>query len=259
MTAEMVVTGLAVTSVKSTRLRSVERIELDREGARGNRRFYVIDARNRMVNAKTLGELETIVADCPVDGADVLRLTFPDGTVVEGAVELGEPVSTRFFSGEREARVLSGPWSAALSERLGRPLTLVAPAERAVDRGPRGAATLISRASLARLAERAGEPAVDARRFRMLIEIDGIGAHDEDGWVGRTTQVGEALIGWAGHVGRCLITSRHPESGDFDLPTLDVLREYRGGLATTEPLPFGIYGEVLRGGVVSVGDRVLVT
>jgi MOSC domain-containing protein YiiM len=41
-----------------------------------------------------------------------------------------------------------------------------------------------------------------------------------------------------------------------DLPTLDILRAYRGDLDTTEPLPFGVYGEVLEGGRVAVGDPV---
>ncbi len=40
------------------------------------------------------------------------------------------------------------------------------------------------------------------------------------------------------------------------LPTLDVLRSYRSGLDSTEPLPFGIYGRVLRPGTVRVGDAV---
>ncbi len=59
-----------------------------------------------------------------------------------------------------------------------------------------------------------------------------------------------------GHVGRCLITSRDPETGVVDLPTLDLLGSYRGDLDTTEPLPFGIYGEVVREGAVRVGDEV---
>ena len=91
----------------------------------------------------------------------------------------------------------------------------------------------------------------------VLIEIDGIDAHDEDRWVGQTTNVGDATIRWRGHVGRCLTTSRDPDSGDIDLPTLDMLRNYRAELESTEPLPFGIYGEVLEGGAVRVGDEVI--
>jgi uncharacterized protein YcbX len=116
--------------------------------------------------------------------------------------------------------------------------------------------TLISRASLDRLAGEAGAYAVDARRFRMLIEIDGVEAHGEDDWVGRRMRVGGALVSWDGHVGRCLVTSRDPDSGVIDLPTLDVLRGYRAAVDATESLPFGIYGSVLEGGVVRVGDKV---
>ena len=61
---------------------------------------------------------------------------------------------------------------------------------------------------------------------------------------------------FGGHVGRCLVTSRDPETGEVDLPTLDLLGAYRRDLDTTEPLPFGIYGEVLVPGVVRVGDAV---
>jgi len=42
-----------------------------------------------------------------------------------------------------------------------------------------------------------------------------------------------------------------------DAPTLDLLRSYRAGLDTTEPLAFGVYGEVLEPGRVAVGDAVI--
>jgi uncharacterized protein len=250
------VSGLALTPVKGTRLRTVDRIDLDRAGARGNRRFFVIDDRDRMLNGKQLGELQTVLADYS-DTERALKLTFPDGQVVEGEIEPGLGLSTRFFSRTAEARLVPGPWSAALSAHVGQSLRLVESADGgAVDRGARGAVSLISRASMARLAEMAGQQSVDARRFRMLIEIDGLDAHAEDSWVGRQVQIGAATVSFTGHVGRCLITSRDPDSGEIDLPTLDVLGEYRSDLHTTEPLPFGIYGEVIEPGEIRVGDRV---
>ena len=69
-------------------------------------------------------------------------------------------------------------------------------------------------------------------------------------------RIGEAAVAFGGHVGRCLITSRDPDTGEIDLPTLDMLGDYRGGVGSTEPLPFGIYGRVVEPGAVRVGDVV---
>ena len=251
----IVVSRLAVTAVKGTRLQTVDQVELTRDGARGDRRFFVVDERDRMVNGKVVGELTCVVANYD-EARRHLRLAFPDGQVVEGVADTGETISARFFSRTVDTELIVGPWADALSEYTGRPVRL-AVAESSVDRGRRGAVSLISRASIDRLAEVADAGEVDARRFRMLFEISGVPAHAEDAWVGRTARIGEAIVRFNGHVGRCLITSRDPESGEIDLPTLDILGSYRGDLETTEPLPFGVYGEVIGSGVVRIGDPVV--
>jgi uncharacterized protein YcbX len=255
MSGEITVTALAVTPVKALRLHVVDAIELVREGARDNRRFCVIDERGRMLNGKLVGELQTVIAWFDA-GAGELALRFPDRSDVRARVAHGEPLEISFFSHACAARVLDGPWAAALSDHLGRAVQLVEP-ERGVDRGREGGVSVVSRASLGRLAEEAGEASVDARRFRMLIEIDGVEAHAEDSWIGRRIRFGEAEVAFNGHVGRCLTTSRDPDSGEMTLPTLDVLRAYRRELDSTEPLPFGIYGEVVSLGAVRVGDAVV--
>lgn len=257
MSGALVVSGLMIAPVKGMRLQAVERVSLELSGVRENRRFFWIDGRDRMVNGKVLGELQSVTADY-IESARRLKLGFPDGSSVEGEVHPGAPITTRFFSRTAEARLVEGPWSEAVSAFVGRPLRLVEAAEEGgVDRGAGATASLISRASLARLAQVAGQPGeVDARRFRMLIEVDGLAAHEEDRWVGQTVRIGGARVEFCGHVGRCLVTSRDPESGSIDLPTLDLLGSYRRGLATTEPLPFGIYGRPLEPGVVAVGDPV---
>ena len=82
----------------------------------------------------------------------------------------------------------------------------------------------------------------------MLLEIDGIEAHEEDRWIGHGVRIGEATVVFHGDIGRCVVTSRHPDTGVIDVPTLVTLAGYRReGL--TEHLPFGIYGAV----VVPVG------
>ena len=252
-----VVAGLAVTPVKATRVRQVDRIELGPDGVRENRRFYLIDTGDRMINGKLIGELQQVVAHYS-DERRTLRLELPDGQVVDGEIRLGDQVTTKFFSETAQGDIVEGPWSAALSDCFGQRLRLVEVSDRAtaVDRGPLGAASLISRASLARLAHAGDGRSLDVRRFRMLIEIDGVEAHVEDRWVGHTVQIGEATIAFGGHVGRCLITSRDPDTGQIDQPTLDWLGDYRTGLDSTEPLPFGIYGSVLEPGTIRVGDEV---
>ncbi len=250
------VTRLTTTPVKGTRLHEVDALELRADGVVGNRRFFVVDERDRMLNSKVLGDLQQIVAECPADDGP-LTLRFPDGTEVSDEVHAGGALTARFFSGSRSGVVVDGPFAAALSEFAGRSLRLVeAPGSH--DRGPLGVVTLVSCASLARLASEAGEERIDPRRFRMTIEVDGLRAHEEDTWVGRTVRIGESVVRFHGHVGRCLITSRDPETGDIDLPTLDLLGAYRREVESTEPLPFGIHGAVVREGAVRVGDAVVV-
>jgi uncharacterized protein YcbX len=249
------VSGLATTAIKGTRLREVDSVTLGRNGAKGDRSFFLIDERDRLINGMLLGELQGIIAAFD-EPSGLLTLEFPDGATVQDVISVGPPMATRRGSHEfYTAREVDGPWAQALSRWAERPVRLMH-AQSAVDRGTKGAASLISRASLDRLAQEAGVESVDGRRFRMLIEIDGVAAHAEDDWVGRAIRVGETVIRFEGHVGRCKITTLNPEQGKGDFPTLDVLRRYRGDLPSTEPIPFGVYGSVLRGGTVRIGDSV---
>jgi uncharacterized protein YcbX len=251
-----VVTALATTPVKGLRVCSCKEVMLERTGASGNRRFYLIDERERMVNGKRIGVLSAVRADFDAD-AGRLTMTFPDGSEISDVVRLDGELETRFFSGTPTARLVAGPWSQALSSYTGTELRLVQadPARGGVDRGPAGSVSLISTASVERLEALTDGRAVDPRRFRMLVEVAGPRAHEEDEWVGRSASIGAARVAFRGHVGRCLVTSQCPDTGIVDLPTLELL-SYRRGLPTTEPLAFGVFGEVLEPGSVRVGDSV---
>jgi uncharacterized protein YcbX len=250
------VTALSITPVKGTRLRSVDRITIGVDGIRENRRFFLIDDADEMVNSLRLGALQTIVSDYD-DAERRLSLRFPGGRVIEDEVRLGDEVTTGFYREPFPARLVQGGWSDAISAHAGKSLRLVeAGYGGAVDRGPSGAVTIVSRASVTELAEHAEMKTVDVRRFRMLIEIDGVGAHEEDRWVGRTLRVGGAALRGAGHVGRCAITNRDPDSGEVTLQTLKVLGSYRRDVDTTEPIAFGIFGEIVQPGTIRVGDAV---
>jgi uncharacterized protein YcbX len=253
-----VVTALATTPVKGLRICARDELVLEKAGVPENRRFYLVDERGRMVNGKRIGTLSAVRAEYDLESAELI-LSFPDGSQTAGVVELGVKIETRFFSRTRLAHVVVGPWAAALSSHTGQELTLVeAPAQdgAGVDRGRAGSVSLISQASVLRLEGLAGGRSVDPRRFRMLIEVAHTEAHEEDEWVGRTLRIGAAQVVMHGHVGRCLVTSQAPDSGIVDLPTLELL-SYRRGLPTTEPLAFGIFGEVLEPGPVRLGDAVM--
>ena len=129
--------------------------------------------------------------------------------------------------------------------------------EGAVDRTPDGGTvSLVSRASLERLRDKLGvEEYVDGRRFRMLFEIDGVGAHEEDEWIGARVRVGDAELAPLGDVGRCVVTTRSPDTGQFAYDTLKALANYRRE-GVTERLPFGVYCDVVVPGRVRVGDPV---
>ena len=252
-----VVRALTTTPVKGLRVTTREELEIGPDGVADDRRFFLVDERGRLVNGKRLGAL-TAVTPTYDHAQRALALAFPDGSVVAGTVELGERLDVRFFSRPAHARAVRGPWSEALSAHAGEALRLVERDDRlGVDRGRDGAVSLVSRASLAALARAAGVDGVDARRFRMLVEVDGVAEHAEDAWIGGRVRIGSVLVRVNGNVGRCIITSRHPETGEVDLPTLDILRDYRAGARTSEPLPFGVYGEVLEPGRVRVGDTVV--
>jgi uncharacterized protein YcbX len=210
-----------------------------------------------MINGKVVGPLVRVVPN--YDGeVGHLALRFPDGSVVEGSTHGGAHVTTLISRREVGGRIVEGPWSEALSELAGRSLRLVQ-AERpgdAADRGLRGGVSLVGIASLGALAAAAGVEQVDGRRFRMLFGVDGVPAHAEDDWVGRRLRIGDAVVQLRGNVGRCAVTTQDPETGVPDLDTLHVLGQYRGDVETSEPLPFGVWGEILQPGRVRLGDAV---
>ena len=124
------------------------------------------------------------------------------------------------------------------------------------DRGVGASVSVVSSGTLDRLAQQAGEDAIDGRRFRMLFGIDGVDAHAEDGWLGRSVAFGDAVVRLEARVGRCAVTTQDPDTGVPDLDTLRFLAEYRSHLDGEEPLPIGVWGGVERPGRVRVGDRV---
>ena len=115
--------------------------------------------------------------------ATVLRLTFPDGTVVEDDVRLADAIETPIHGRTGVGHVVDGPCAAALGAFLAGDVRLVRCDQPGGTRIAH-AATLVTDGSLDALGAALGVGVVDARRFRMLIELDG-GARPRGGHVDR--------------------------------------------------------------------------
>ena len=250
------VAWITIAPVKALALVHRDEVELEPFGVRENRRFYLVDDNGRMINGKVVGPLVRVVPDYD-DATGRLALHLPDGDVVAGDVAVGEPLTTSFFGRPVPAGSSKGLVRGALG--VGRPLPPSCSHRRTGPRRrPRRSAgvSLVGTASLEALANAAGVERVDGRRFRMLFGVDGVPAHAEDAWIGRRLGIGDAVVRLRGNVGRCAVTTQNPDTGVPDLDTLRALGEYRGDVETSEPLPMGVWGEVVEPGRVRLGDPV---
>lgn len=259
------VARLSFTPVRGLGLTHPESIELTDMGVVADRRFYIVDDHGRLVDRLRASSLVRVSAETNAD-ATWLRFTLPDGSVVEGDVRLDEPVRTDIYGRAAIGRVVGGPWAAALEPYVGRPVLLVRcdrPGGTRIKAGEahvRNAISLVSDGSLAELARQLGVPSVDGRRFRMLIEIEGAAAHDEDGWIGGDVAIGSAVLSITKPDARCAITTQDPDTGERDLDTLRTIFRYRGFRAgdPEHKIDFGVLGEVALPGRIAVGDAVTV-
>jgi len=249
------VVRISLAPVKAMALVHPDEVVVGAIGVVGNRRFWLRDENGWLFNAKKEGRLLQIRPDWD-ESSRRLALEFPDGRRVEGVVELGEPVDAIIYGELRPSRRVSGAaWAETVSEFVGRSLELLWADDNGVDRlTAEGTVSLVSTASLERLREEMGvDKPVDGRRFRMLFEIGGVDAHEEDTWIGKHVQIGDAELVVTGDIGRCVVTSRDPDTGVVDMPTLVTLVSYRPE-GHTEQLPFGVKGTVYTPGRVRIGD-----
>jgi uncharacterized protein YcbX len=249
------VARLNIAPVRSLGLESRDQIDLGPDGVAEDRRFYVIDAGDRLVDQLTSGEMVQVGAWTNPE-ATVLRLTFPDGSVVEDDVHLDGAIETHIHGRTAAGHIVEGPWAALLSDFVGRDVRIVR-CDRVGGTRNGHPATLVSDGSMEALSAVLGVGDLDARRFRMLIELDGGGAHEEDTWVGGLIGLGETVLRISAPVPRCAMTTHDPETGRRDHDTLRAIKEYRGQVDGKD-LMFGVWGELERPGVIRLGDEVRV-
>ena len=131
------------------------------------------------------------------------------------------------------------------------------PSFRETDGGNRDAAlpnpvSIINLASVRDL-ERVARQAVDPRRFRGNILIDGLPAWTEFAWLDREIRIGGARLRVLDRIERCAATNVNPDSAERDMNIPLTLRKGFGHI------DMGVYAEVLESGEVKPGDEVAET
>ncbi len=249
------VARFSIAPVRSLALEHPDEIDLTERGVVEDRRFFLADDTNRLVDRIVMGELVQIAAHTDAT-ASVLRLSFPDGTVVEDEVSLGEHIETPIHGRTGVGHVVVGPWAEPLSDFCGRPITLVR-CERPGGTRSGNPASIVSDGSLGELARQSGLEDVDARRFRMLIELEGAEPHEEDTWIGHRVAIGGAIVAVTKPDARCAITTQDPDTGIRDLDTLRMVIAYRG-LREGKHADFGVLADVAQPGTIRLGDEARV-
>jgi uncharacterized protein YcbX len=251
----LTVSRLSISPVRSLRLHHPVSVRLDDRGVDDDRRYMMFTvADRRLFDGTKLGTLVQVRCELR-HGPEHLSLAFPDGQIVAGEVELGAPTMLSAYDRAFAARPVIGPWAAALSAYARTELQLVR-AERREGPHDRHPVSIVSGASVEELGRHVQPPRpVDARRFRMLVEVAGARPHQEDEWLRQEVRIGEALVRVTKLDARCVITTQDPDTGVRDIPTLHVIKAYRG-LRDGRHLDFGVYADVVEPGAVRVGDEL---
>ena len=216
--------------VKSFLGERLDEAALDARGLAGDRRYAVRDANGKFGSGKTTRRFR------------LLRDLFAFAAeTVDGAVIVRTPGGVSFRVGDPELDAL-------LTAHYGEPLSVAPEGEVShLDAGP---VHVLSTSSLRWVAARLGGTSGDARRYRpnLVVETAADGLVEE-GWLGATLAAGTALLRVTGTVERCVM----PNFPQSELPRDDrVLRL----IAQENDTQLGVYADVVRPGVVRVGDAV---
>ena len=258
----MKVTRLFRYPVKSLPGLAVDSMTLDDFGPAGDRRWMIVDPKNRFVTQRKYPQLAR-VSLCETDAG--VEVEFPGHG--RHLLKAGSPTrAVTVWRDQMSACEAVGTASQALSRWLDVPLSFVYMPEstfRQVDRhfvpdrrrlsfADGYPLLVVNQASLDQLSDWVGRP-MDVRRFRPGIVLGGDQPFQEDGW--RALKLATLSIDLVKPCGRCVMTTVDPDLGTRDesgepLKTLTRLRPSEYG-----PL-FGVNGVHSGEGVVRVGDEI---
>lgn len=272
------VAALTVYPLKSAAGISVDALPLDERGAMGDRRWLLVDGEGHAITARECHALLHITPRFATpDRNGALLLDAPRHTtftaVVPGSDAMARPV---FIWDDATLALDAGDDAAAwCSDVIGRACRLVyldgdgqrplkrkyagpvSPERRHVaftDGAPLLVLGLASIEALnARLMEQGAPDMLDRRRFRANVWLDGLTAHEEDGW--DLVQAGNVRLGMGSLCTRCVLTTVDPDTLQQGQEPLRVWSTYR---RTGDGVVFGVNATHEAPGVIAVGDLVTV-
>ncbi len=247
------VAGFNLTPVKSTALHRPERIDLRMTGAVGDRRFLCIRSDGTRLSGISKASLIPIRAQHD-DAAHRLSLTFPDGVTIDGDDRpVGDMIRVALFDREIPVHPIDQTLTDALRAHVGDDTLTLTRVDEPEYAGGGHRVSVIASASVEDLGNRVDRGELDARRFRMLIEVDGLDPYEEDAWQGRRVRVGDVIVRIGEQMPRCVMTTLDPDTGVQNAPVLAVLGRYRS--VETKPV-LGVYGDVEHPGTIAIDDPV---
>ncbi len=247
-----VVAGFNITPVKSTALQQPDAIDLRAEGTVGDRRFLCARSTGERVTGISKASLMPIRSRWDA-AADRLELSLGDAHVEASARGGGERIEIHLFDRGVPASHVDDAFDAFVREVAHDDTLSLWRVDEPEYGGGRHRVSVVSRASVADVGGHTGDSGLDPRRFRMLIDVDGVEPFEEDAWQGKRVRFGEAVVRMGEPVPRCVVTTLDPDSGVQNAPVLKALAEYR---KVGTDLLLGVYGDVEQPGAVRVGDPV---
>jgi MOSC domain-containing protein len=193
------------------------------------------------------GELldRALAGSLGIEGDRVVHVRRPDGRIATARTYPGLLAHKAVLGPDGEPRVDGRPWTdpavaAEVEAIVGRGARLVR------DDSPGRFDVLPLLVATDGAIEAFGR---DGRRLRPNILIGGVSGLAERGWEGRRLRIGDVVIGLEDLRDRCVMTTYDPDTLAQDVSVLkDIVERFEGKLA--------LNAQVLRSGVLSVGDRV---
>jgi uncharacterized protein YcbX len=259
---------LFIFPIKSLAPISVDEIELESAGFRGDRRFMLVDAQGTFITQRTRPDLTRFRLNVHAEGFEVWDQISGLTKLLKHNPELLERAHVELWDDQLIVCEVGEGWSAWFSERLQEPVRLVMQlaespriiAEKYQTEGSNQSSfadslpvLLASENSYARLAEVYGKP-FDYHRFRANMIVSGAAAFEEDTW--EEVSISNVRLSGAKPCARCQLVNVEPSTGEVEKGGLmKALASFR---QKDNKVYFGQQMVPIQLGTIRVGDELTV-